>query len=287
MVTGRGGQVATSIEERAPKSAEFLFVGRPEFDLLDSASIERVVAEFAPDLVINTAAYTAVDRAEDEPTLAEAANGIGPGVLARAAKRIHAPIFHLSTDYVFDGALDRAYREDDLVNPIGVYGKTKLAGEEAIRASGAEYAIIRTSWVYSPFGTNFVKTMLRLAADRDELKVVDDQFGCPTSALDVADALFAMMRTWSDRSDLRSSGIYHFAGTGDTSWAGLAREVFVASAARGGPSACVIGIPTRDWPTKAARPTNSRLDCSAFGEAFGFRAPDWQQSLREVVARLI
>ena len=182
LVTGRDGQVAQSLAERHG-GYELVFAGRPELDLADAASIERVVAAINPALVISAAAYTAVDKAEDEPELAMAVNGDGPGVLARAAAKIGAPVIHLSTDYVFDGSLDRPWREDDPVAPLGVYGATKLAGEQAIDASGATYAILRTAWVYSPFGANFVKTMLRLAETRDALNVVEDQQGCPTSAL--------------------------------------------------------------------------------------------------------
>lgn len=287
LVTGRSGQVATSIEERAPPGMQLLFVHRPEFDLADAGSIERVVAAFGPDLVLSTAAYTAVDKAEDEPDLAMAVNGIGPGVLARAAREAGAPIIHLSTDYVFAGTLDRPYREDDPTGPIGVYGGTKLAGEDAIRASGADYAIVRTSWVYSPFGANFVKTMLRVAGERDTLTVVADQYGCPTSALDIAEALFAVADTWSAQKGKGANAIYHFAGTGDTSWAGLAREVFASSATLGGPVATVKDVSTAEWPTKAVRPANSRLDSRAFEEVFGYSSPPWQQSVREVVARLL
>ena len=287
LVTGRGGQVATSIEERAPAGMELLFVDRPEFDLADAGSIERVVAAFGPDLVLSTAAYTAVDKAEDEPDLAMAVNGTGPGVLARAAREAGAPIIHLSTDYVFAGTLDRAYREDDATGPMGVYGITKLAGEDAVRASGADYAIVRTSWVYSPFGANFVKTMLRVAGERDTLTVVADQYGCPTSALDIADALFAIVAAWSAQKGRGANALYHFAGTGDTSWAGLAREVFASSATLGGPVATVTDVSTAEWPTKAVRPANSRLDSSAFKDAFGYSSPPWQQSVREVVARLV
>ena len=172
LVTGRNGQVAQSLAERAGPAHQLIFADRPDFDLADTASIERTVVKVRPDLVFSVAAYTAVDKAESEPELAMAVNGNGPGVLARAAARIDAPIVHLSTDYVFDGTSDHPYVENDPVGPIGVYGATKLAGERAVAESGARYAILRTAWVYSPFGQNFVKTMLRLAADRDVLNVV-------------------------------------------------------------------------------------------------------------------
>ena len=188
LVTGRNGQVARSLAERAADH-DLIFATRPEFDLLDPESIERSVTSVRPDMVVSAAAYTAVDKAEAEPDIAMAANGVAPGVLARAAARISAPVVHLSTDYVFDGRLDRPWREDDPTGPLGIYGASKLAGEQAVAASGAAHVILRTAWVYSPFGTNFVKSMLRLARERPVLQVVEDQIGCPTSALDIAAAV--------------------------------------------------------------------------------------------------
>lgn len=287
LVTGRNGQVARSLAERAGLAQELIFVERPGFDLADPASIARTVEQVRPDLVFSVAAYTAVDKAESEPELAMAVNGGGPGALARAAAGIGAPIVHLSTDYVFDGSGDRPYREDDPVAPLGVYGETKLAGERAIAASGARYAILRTAWVYSPFGNNFVKTMLRLAADRDELRVVEDQRGCPTSALDIADAMLCVADAWASNPGKGTDTVYHLAGSGETNWADFARAILAFSAARGGPSASVTGIPTSAYPTPARRPANSRLDSSRFAATFGYRAPEWRVSLAPVVARLI
>lgn len=287
LVTGRNGQVAQSLAERADPAYELIFADRPGFDLADPASIERSVAEIRPDIVFSAAAYTAVDKAESEPELAMAVNGEGPGVLARAAAGVGAAVVHLSTDYVFDGAADHPYRESDPVGPVGVYGRTKLAGERAIAASGARHAILRTSWVYSPFGNNFVKTMLRLAADRDELTVVEDQRGCPTSALDIADAMLRVAEIWRRDSEKCVDAIYHLAGSGDTNWADFARATLAISAARGGPTAAVRGIPTSAYPTPARRPANSRLDSSRFARVFGYRAPDWRTSLEPVVARLL
>lgn len=286
LVTGRQGQVAQSIGERIA-GHRLTFVGRPEFDLADPDSIERAVAAVAPDVVLSVAAYTAVDRAEDEPDLAMAINGTSPGVLARAAKRAGAAMIHLSTDYVFDGALDRPYVETDTVGPTGTYGRSKLAGEQAIAESGADCAIVRTAWVYSPFGQNFVKTMLRLAVDRDEVRVVADQIGCPTSALDIADALGAMLEWRATNAGGAWDGIYHLAGSGEASWAALARAIFDASAELGGPTARVVGIATEDWPTKADRPKNSRLNCLKFERKFGYRAPVWQESVKSVVSTLV
>lgn len=286
LVTGRDGQVAQSLAERHA-GRELVFAGRPELDLADPASIERAVAAINPALVISAAAYTAVDKAEDEPERAMAVNGEGPGVLARAAAKIGAPVIHLSTDYVFDGSLDRSWREDDPVAPLGVYGATKLAGEQAVAASGATHAILRTAWVYSPFGNNFVKTMLRLAETRDSLNVVEDQYGCPTSALDIADGIMAMVAAWQAEPARGTNAVYHLAGAGETDWAGFARAIFAESAKRGGPAAQVTGIPSSGYPTRAVRPANSRLDCARLAQVFGYRAPRWEDSLAVVMDRLV
>jgi dTDP-4-dehydrorhamnose reductase len=286
LVTGRDGQVARALAERAD-GPDLIFASRPGFDLAEPASIEGVIADVAPDLVISAAAYTAVDRAEDEADLAMAINGIAPGVIGRAAARLGAPVLHLSTDYVFDGHGDQPWREDDPTRPIGAYGRSKLAGEEALAASGADYAILRTAWVYSPFGTNFVKTMLRLAEARDELKVVADQYGNPTSAFDIADALLTVVARWQAEPEHGRNAVHHFAGSGFASWAEFARAIFSGSSARGGPTCDVTGIPSSEYPTKATRPGNSRLDCNRFAMTFGYQAPPWQRSLDETLERLL
>lgn len=285
LITGREGQLARSLAERAG-SHELIFAARPEFDLLDFPSIEHTVHAARPDLLVSAAAYTAVDRAENEPDLAMRINGEAPGVLARAAAAIAAPIIHLSTDYVFDGKLDRPWRESDPTAPLGVYGTSKLAGEEAVRASGATFAIIRTAWVYSPFAANFVKTMLRLATTTDEVNVVDDQLGNPTSALDIADALLTVADEWRKAPGRGTNAVYHFAGSGETDWADFARAIFAESSRHGGPTARVSGIPSSSYPTRATRPANSRLDSTCFAEAFGHRAPHWRDALAPVVERL-
>ena len=287
LVTGSAGQVAQSLRERAADIHDLVFAGRPGLDLADPDSIARTVERVAPDMVFSVAAYTAVDKAETEQDLAMAANGSGPGALAAAAARVGAPIIHLSTDYVFDGSGDRAYRENDTVAPLGIYGKTKLAGEQAVEASGARFAILRTAWVYSPFGNNFVKTMLRLASDRDELNVVEDQFGCPTSALDIADAMFRVADSWATDPHKGVNAIYHFAGSGETNWADFARAIMAFSAALGGPHAAVKGIPSSAYPVPARRPANSRLNSEHFAATFGLRAPPWNTSLEKVVQRLV
>lgn len=285
LVVGTKGQLALSLQERA--ALPIRFVGRPELDLLDATSIERAVSRHTPDVIVNAAAYTAVDQAEAEPELAERINAEAPAVLARSARAVGARLIHISTDYVFDGTGTEPYREEAPTAPQGVYGRTKLAGEEAVRAELAEHAIVRTAWVYSPFGRNFVKTMLGLAEARDQVQVVADQFGNPTSALDLADGLLAMVGAWRNEGSLGLGQTFHLVGSGSTNWAGFAREVFTLSAERGGATAEVVPIATVDWPAKAPRPLNSRLDSSKFREVFSYSPPMWQVSLSIVVDRLI
>ena len=287
VVTGRDGQVAQSLAERAVGGPhEVVFLARPELDLADPQGAAQAITAARPDLVVSAAAYTAVDKAESEPDLAMTVNGEAPGAIARAAAAAGAPVIHLSTDYVFDGTLDRPYREDDLVGPVGSYGRSKLAGEQAVAASGADHLILRTAWVYSPFGANFVKTMLRVAATREEITVVADQRGCPTSALEIADAILNLANRWMAGEQNGWNATYHLAGTGETHWADFARAIFAESAARGGPSAHVRNIATSDYPTPASRPANSRLTTDRLADAFGLRLPPWPQSLAAVVARL-
>lgn len=285
LVTGREGQLARSLAERAPDWADLTFAARPLLDLTDRASVERAVEAVRPDAIISAAAYTAVDRAEDEPDLAHAINAEGVAALARVALHTATPLIHVSTDYVFDGTAERPYRPDDPVGPLGVYGTTKLAGEEAIRASGADHAIVRTAWLYSPFGHNFVRTMLRLGRERDELTIVGDQVGNPTNALDLADGLFALLGR--RRGGNWMSGTWHLGGSGETSWAGLAAHALATSGRLGGPTATVRPIATADYPTRAARPANSRINSDAFAADFGYRTPDWRQSVDQVVERLL
>ncbi|TIW92337.1 MAG: dTDP-4-dehydrorhamnose reductase, partial [Mesorhizobium sp.] len=207
------------------------------------------------------------------------------GRVAEAARRLGVPVIHLSTDYVFDGSAPGAYLETDPTAPLGVYGASKLAGEQAVVAAGSRHLILRTAWVYSPFGKNFVKTMLRLAADRDEITVVADQWGNPTSALDIADAILHAAAMMHGDSSFTAFGIYHLAGTGETNWSGFARHILDTSRMFGGPWARVRDIATMDYPTKARRPANSRLSSAKFAEVFGWRAPDWRQSTEAVVRR--
>jgi dTDP-4-dehydrorhamnose reductase len=288
IVIGKEGQVARALAERAKAhGAQAVLVGRPKIDLADPSGIEDVLFETGGDVVVNAAAYTAVDQAESEPELAEAINGIGAGAVAGAAAAMGVPVIHLSTDYVFDGTGERPYREDDPVSPLGAYGTSKLLGEQAV-AEVDDHVILRTAWVYSPFGKNFVKTMLRLAADRDEVGVVADQHGAPTSALDIADGILAISRNLLDKpQDSSLRGLFHMTGTGYATWAEFASEIFAVSARLGGPSARVRAIATADFPTPARRPANSRLDCTKLSNAHGVVLPPWRTSLETCVKRLI
>ncbi|MBA1141382.1 dTDP-4-dehydrorhamnose reductase [Mesorhizobium neociceri] len=288
VVTGRDGQVATSLLEagKARDGIEVVAVGRPALDLTQPDTVFQALAAARPDIVVSAAAYTAVDQAEDEPDLAFAVNAVGAGKVAEAAAQLGVPVIHLSTDYVFDGSKDGAYVETDATAPLGVYGASKLAGELAVAAANPRHLILRTAWVYSPFGRNFVKTMLRLAGDRDEIAVVADQWGNPTSALDIADAILHAAAMLRDDEAFDGYGIYHLAGTGETSWSGFARHILDTSARYGGPTARVRDIATSDYPTKAKRPANSRLSSAKFEGAFGWQAPEWREASHEVVERL-
>jgi dTDP-4-dehydrorhamnose reductase len=246
-------------------------------DLADASSIAGALAHARPDVIVSAAAYTAVDKAESEAELAYAVNATGPGAVAAAARAIGAQLIHLSTDYVFDGSKPTPYTESDAVAPLGVYGASKLAGEQAVLAQDPTAVICRTAWVYSPFGANFVKTILRLAGGRDELGVVADQMGNPTSALDIADAVIGIARKMvADPGTPR--GVFHMTGTGGTNWADFAEAIFAASAAHGGPHAQVRRITTADYPTPARRPANSRFDCSRLEQDYGIRLPEWRNS---------
>jgi dTDP-4-dehydrorhamnose reductase len=287
LVIGRGGQVARSLAERAAAQGRTLsFAGRPEIDLERPETLRRCIAESGAGIVINAAAYTAVDQAEDEPERAEAVNAIAPRIMADAARDAGASLIHLSTDYLFDGRGERPWTEEDVPAPLGVYGRTKLKGEEAIRDVLPRHAIVRTAWIYSPFGHNFVKTMLGAAARHPELRVVGDQVGNPTSALDLADGLLALADRWEREPGYGMGATYHLAGQGWTSWADFAREIFTISAGRSGPSASVTAIASSEWPARAPRPRNSRLCSERFERTFGYRAPPWRESLRPVVERL-
>ncbi len=286
--TGKTGQVVTCLIERGGAAGhEVIALGRPALDLTDPVSIARALEAAEPDAIVSAAAYTGVDKAESESELAHTVNGQGPGAVAEAAKALGVPLVHVSTDYVFDGTLNRPYIESDSTGPRGVYGASKLAGEQAVLAAYSDNsAVLRVAWVYSPFGANFVKTMLRLAADRDQVSVVADQLGNPTSALDIADGIIQVAANLMSNSDRALRGVFHMSASGEASWADFAEVIFAASAAQGGPSARVRRIATVDYPTPAARPANSRLDCSLIARIHGVALPNWRGSLDTVIARL-
>ena len=289
-VTGLGGQVVLSLIERGMATGHVVLpVGRPLLDLGagDAEAVYAALALAAPDVIVAAAAYTAVDKAESEVALAHAVNAEGAGAVAMAAARLGVPLIHLSTDYVFAGDKAGAYVEGDPVGPTAVYGASKLAGERAVLAGHADSVILRTAWVYSPFGANFVRTMLRLAADRDELGVVADQFGNPTSALDIADGVLAVAGNLLASGDPALRGVFHMAGAGETHWAGFAEAIFAVSARLGGPGAQVRPITTADYPTPARRPANSRLDCAKLAQIHSVRLPHWRDALPPVVERLL
>jgi dTDP-4-dehydrorhamnose reductase len=289
-VIGGEGQVARALREVAA-GHEGVVLGsssRAEVDLLDTASIDRALDAFRPDVVVNPAAYTAVDKAESEPEQAYAINRDGAGAVAAAAARHGAPIIHFSTDYVYDGRKPEAYVESDAVAPQGVYGASKLAGERAVVAANPKHVVLRTSWVYAPFGANFVRTMLRLAAERDRLRVVDDQVGCPTYAPDIAEAVLAIAaRIGGQGWRSKYAGVTHLASPDAVSWCGFAREIIRQSAARGGRSVPVDAIATADFPTPAVRPANSRLSTERLKALFDIRLQSMETSLSNCLDRLL
>lgn len=276
LVFGQSGQVARELQKIAPDAR---FLSRAEADLADPGACAATVRELAPDAVINAAAYTAVDKAEDEEELARTVNALAPGAMARACAGAGIPFVHISTDYVFDGSGSSPREPGAPVHPLGAYGRTKAEGERLIRESGAVHAILRTSWVFSAHGQNFVKTMHRLAQTRDELNIVADQIGGPTPAAAIAEAVLVMARRLRDEPAL--SGTYHLSGTPDVSWADFARAIFAEAEA----NVSVTDIPSSEYPTQAKRPLNSRLDCGGI-EKFGLSRPDWRAALPGILEDL-
>jgi len=277
LVFGATGQVARELAKLRPGAT---CLGRDRADLADPAACAAAIRASGATAVINAAAHTAVDRAEAEEALATLVNGAAPTAMARECAALGIPFVQISTDYVFDGSgLDR-WQPGDATGPLGAYGRSKLAGEAGVRAAGGSHAILRTSWVFSAHGANFVKTMLRLGASRDSLTVVADQIGGPTPARDIAAALLAMTDTLL--ANPVASGTYHFAGAPDVSWADFAREIF----AQAGMATTVTDIPASDYPTPARRPGNSRLDCASLTETFGIPRPDWRVGLAGVLTEL-
>ena len=276
LVFGKTGQVATELQ----RQADVVAMGRDVADLSNPKACADVIRASNATAVINAAAYTAVDKAEDESDLANLINGDAPGAMAQACAEKGIPLVHISTDYVFDGGGTHPWKPGDAVAPLGVYGASKLRGEEAVRAAGGTSVILRTSWVFSAHGANFVKTMLRLGAERDRLTIVADQIGGPTAAADIAATCLTIAKTL--QSDTGLAGTYHFSGAPDVSWADFAREIF----RQAGLTPEVVDIPSSDFPTRAVRPANSRLDCSGLQAAFGVRRPDWRDSLNDVLTDL-
>lgn len=277
LVFGHSGQVATELRRQG--GPEMIALDRAAADFTDPSSCEAAIDVCDAEAVINAAAFTAVDRAEAEEAVALKVNGEAPGAMARACAARGLPFLHVSTDYVFPGSGSGSWRPTDPVAPLNAYGRTKLAGEEAVRAAGGRHIILRTSWVFSAHGANFVKTMLSLADSRDSLSVVDDQIGGPTPAADIAAALLVMAQAMTSG---QTGGTYHFAGSPAVSWAGFARETF----AQAGRHVEVTGIPSTEYPTPADRPLNSRLDCAKTYQDFDIAAPDWKSGLAAVLKEL-
>ncbi|MCA0044102.1 dTDP-4-dehydrorhamnose reductase [Celeribacter litoreus] len=277
LVFGKTGQVATELQLLLPKAR---FLGRDEADLTDPRACAAQIRDLKPAAVINAAAYTAVDKAEDDTLVATLVNAAAPTEMAETCAEMGIPFVHISTDYVFDGAGETAFKTTDPTGPLGAYGETKLEGENGIREAGCVFAILRTSWVFSAHGGNFVKTMLRLAESRDKLTVVADQIGGPTPARNIAKACVSIAEQLL--ADAGKSGTYHFSGAPDVSWADFAREIF----AQAGKEMTVEDIPTSAYPTPAKRPGNSRMDCSTTKDTFGIDRPDWRAGLAQVLSEV-
>lgn len=294
LLTGINGQVGHAVQANMDAAYSLVALSRAELDLSNPEQIRQVVRAIKPDLIINPAAYTAVDKAESEPELANAINAIAPQILAEEAATLGAALIHISTDYVFDGTKKTAYLETDATNPTSVYGKSKLAGELAIQQVGLPHLILRTSWIYGAYGKNFLKTILRLAAERDSLRVVADQIGAPTSSASIADAVLQLLKIWQPAQE-NQTGIYHFTNAGSCSWHAFSCEIVNEynrlACDKHWPSlkaqvADIAAITTAEYPTPAARPANSCLDNSKLKTAFGIELPSWQQGLQQVMQTL-
>lgn len=284
LITGKHGQVSRELQKVLGDSAELHVLGRDQLDLSDAQGIRDQVRKLRPALIINPAAHTAVDQAESEEALAMAINAQAPGILAEEAARLDIPLIHYSTDYVFDGSKPGPYTEQDSPNPLGVYGHSKLAGEEAIRKVAGKHLILRTSWVYSLHGRNFLLTMQRLLQEKPELRVVADQIGAPTWAGTIAQGTRSLIERWS-QGQAGAWGTYHLTAQGETSWFGFAEEIGRHLRSEGKPCAKLEPIPSSAYPTPAVRPLNSRLDCSRLEREWQVRLPDWREALNECLAQ--
>jgi dTDP-4-dehydrorhamnose reductase len=278
LISGQHGQVSRELQLRLGDLGQLHLLGREQLDLAHPEAIREQVQALKPDLIINAAAHTAVDQAESEPELAFAINAQAPGIFAEEAAQLGIPLIHYSTDYVFDGSKDSPYNEDDVPNPLGVYGHSKLAGEQAITAVGGQHLILRTSWVYSQHGRNFLLTMQRLLQEKPELNIVADQIGAPTWAGTIALSTRALIDRWQ-AGQAGAWGTYHLTAQGETSWFGFAQAIAEQLKAQGLPCARLIPIPSSDYPTPARRPLNSRLDCSRLLREWQVSQPHWQQAL--------
>jgi dTDP-4-dehydrorhamnose reductase len=285
LVTGRGGQLATGLAEALPAQGfEAILVGQPDFEFDQPATIAAAFAAARPDAVVNCAAWTAVDAAEDNEAAAFTANAIGPALVAQHCAALDIPLIQVSTDYVFDGRKGAPYVETDPPNPLGAYGRTKLAGEWAALATNPMTTVLRTAWVFSGVGNNFLRTMLRVGSERPVLRVVADQHGSPTAAPDLADAIASVLARLRDtgwQPDYR--GVFHAVATGHTTWHGFAQAIFTAAKPHGGPHPNVQPITTADYPTRATRPADARLDTARLNITFGITLPTWEQGLERIV----
>ncbi len=290
LILGATGQLGHELQRSFVDAGEQIACSRDSVDLAKPRQIQDVVRKAAPDVILNAAAYTAVDRAEAEPELATAINAIAPGVLAAEAQRAGALLVHYSTDYVFNGSKTTPWSETDATHPLNIYGQTKLAGEQAIQQVGGKFLIFRTSWVYGPHGRNFLLTMLRLGRERKQIKVVDDQYGAPTSSMELADAtrsVVGQILAGQFDSESQWAGLYHMTCSGSTSWCGFAREIFLqAGQMLEGHTPEVLPIASAEYPTPARRPANSVLSGEKLMSTFGVRLADWQAALQLVIARL-
>lgn len=284
LITGQHGQVSRELQLQLQGLGELIVLGRDQLDLANVDQIRQQIQAHRPDLIINAAAHTAVDQAESEPDAAFAINAIAPGVLAEEAKALGIPLIHYSTDYVFDGSKPAPYTEADTPNPLGVYGQSKLAGEEAIAAVGGEYLILRTSWVYSSHGKNFLLTMQRLLQEKPQMRIVADQIGAPTWAGSIARSTRALIERWQ-AGEPGEWGVYHLTNQGETSWFGFAEAIGEHLRTQGKACAELEAIPSSAYPTPAKRPLNSRLDCSRLQQQWHVSQPSWQDALRECLAQ--
>lgn len=284
LITGQHGQVSQALQQRLPPLGELIVLGREQLDLTNADQIRQQVRAHRPDLIINAAAHTAVDQAESEPEVAFAINAIAPGILAEEAKALGAPLIHYSTDYVFDGSKPAPYTETDTPNPLGVYGQSKLAGEQAIAAVGGEHLILRTSWVYSNHGKNFLLTMQRLLQEKPQMRIVADQIGAPTWAGTIADSTRALIEHWQAGA-AGAWGVYHLTAQGETSWFGFAEAIGEHLRTTGKACSELEPIPSSAYPTPAKRPLNSRLDCTRLQQQWHVAQPHWLDALRECLAQ--